>query len=71
MYVVLERRKLHMWTSIFVHKIDWKQNEVAPDWFKFEELSAANGGGIFFKLGAGTSKRQKTMENFFSLNDLL
>ena len=31
---------LHMRTRIFVHDIDWKQHEVAPYWFKFEDISA-------------------------------
>jgi len=26
---------VHKRTIIFVHEIDWKQNQVAPDWFKF------------------------------------
>ena len=38
MYVVLKRRTHTI--SIFVHEIDQKQNEVAPDWFKIEEFSA-------------------------------
>jgi len=32
---------VHMRPSIFVHETDWKQNEAAPDSFKFEEFSAA------------------------------
>jgi len=30
-----------MQISIFVHEIDKKQNEVAPEWFKIEEFCAA------------------------------
>ena len=31
----------YMQISIFVHEIDKKQNEVAPEWFKIEEFCAA------------------------------
>jgi len=30
-----------MQTCIFVHEIDVQKKEVAPDWFKIEEFSAA------------------------------
>jgi len=35
------RNNVHIQISIFVHEIDSKKNEVAPDWFKIEEFSAA------------------------------
>jgi len=48
---------VQMQISIFVHEVDWKQNEVAPDWFKIKDFSAA----LSKKLNA---KHWKTGEMF-------